>query len=61
MGPGVPCLGVFRVGTADFLGFVGTTIRGTLTRIWCAKAERGTAIITVNVEEATATVLITIF
>lgn len=58
---GSATLGIFRVGTEDFLGFVGTTTRGTLTRIWCAKSERGTAIITVNVEEATATVLITIF
>ena len=58
---GSTTLGVFRVGTADFLGFIGTTTRGTLTRIWCAKAQRGTSIITVNVEEATATVLITIY
>ena len=49
------------MGTEDFLNFAGTTTRGTLTRTWCAQTERGTAIITVNVEEGTATVLITIF
>lgn len=58
---GSATLGVFRVGTEDFLGFVGLTTRGTLSRIWCAKSERGTAIITVNVEDSTATVMITIF
>lgn len=58
---GTTTLGVFRVGTDDFLNFGGTTTRGTLTRTWCAKSERGTAIITVTVEETTDTVLITIF
>jgi hypothetical protein len=58
---GTASLGVFRVGTEDFLNFTGTTTRGTLSRTWCAKSERGTSIITVNVEETTTTVLITIF
>ena len=58
---GSATLGVFRVGTTDFLNFSGTTTRGTLTRTWCAKSERGTALITVNVEDASDTVLITIF
>lgn len=58
---GTASLGVFRVGTENFLNFFDTTIRGTVTRTWCSQSERGTAIITVNVEEATATVLITIF
>jgi hypothetical protein len=58
---GTASLGVFRVGSEDFLNFVGTTTRGTLTRTWCAKSERGTAIITVTVEDASDNVLITIF
>jgi hypothetical protein len=58
---GSATLGVFRVGTEDFLNFFGITTNGTLTRTWCSKSERGTAIVTVNVEDATATVLITIF
>ena len=58
---GTSTLGVFRVGTDDFLNFTGTTTRGVLSRTWCAKSERGTAIITVNVEDVTATTLITIF
>jgi hypothetical protein len=58
---GSATLGVFRVGTEDFLNFTGFTTRGTLTRTWCAKSERGAAIITVNVEDATATVMVTIF
>lgn len=58
---GTSSLGVFRLGTEDLLNFVGVTTRGFLTRTWCAKAERGTAIITATVEDAVATVLITIF
>jgi len=58
---GSTTLGVFRVGTEDFFNFNGTTTRGTLTRTWCAKSERGTALITVTVEDASDTVLITIF
>jgi hypothetical protein len=58
---GSATLGVFRVGTENFLNFSGVTTRGVLTRTWCAQNERGTAIITVNVEDATTTVLITIF
>jgi hypothetical protein len=58
---GTATLGVFRVGETDFLNFQGTTTRGTLSRTWCAKSERGTALITVNVEDAADTVLITIF
>lgn len=57
---GSPSLGVFRVGDEDFLNFAGVTTRGFLNRTWCSKAERGTAIITVTVEDAVATVLITI-
>jgi hypothetical protein len=49
------------VGTDDFINFGGFTTRGTLTRTWCAKSERGTATITVTVEETTDTVFITIF
>jgi hypothetical protein len=58
---GTTTLGVFRVGTEDFLNFIGITTRGTLSQTWCAKNERGTATVTVNVEDSTATVLITIF
>jgi hypothetical protein len=58
---GTTTLGVFRVGTSDFLNFSGTTTRGVLSRTWCAKSERGTATITVTVEDSVATVLITIF
>jgi hypothetical protein len=58
---GTATLGVFRVGTDDFINFGGFTTRGTLTRTWCAKSERGTATITVTVEETTDTVFITIF
>ena len=58
---GTATLGVFRVGTEDLLNFVGTTTRGSLSRTWCAKRERGTAIVTVNVEDATASTQITIF
>jgi hypothetical protein len=58
---GTTTLGVFRVGTENFVNFLGITTRGVLTRTWCAQNERGTATITVNVEDATTTVLITIF
>jgi len=39
----------------------GFTIRGVYTDVLCAKAERGTAIVTATVEDAVATVTITIF
>ena len=58
---GSATLGVFVQGTEESLNFTGLTTRGTLTRTWCAKSERGTAMITVNVEDASDTVLVTIF
>lgn len=57
---GTATLGVFRVGTQDFLNFAGNTQNGVLSRTWCSKAERGTATVTVTAEDAVATVLITI-
>lgn len=45
----------------ESVGVFGTTIRGTYTDILCAKAERGTALVTATVEDAHASVQITIF
>ncbi len=39
----------------------GFTVRGIFTDVLCAKAERGTAIVTATVEDAVATTTITIF
>lgn len=54
-------LGVLKSGTDEFVGITEPTTRGVALFVWCAKAERGTAIITVTVEEVHDTVLITIF
>ena len=55
-------LGRFVVGTQDNLvGFVSTTVRGTVTQTLCANQARGTATITAVVEDAVATTLVTIF
>jgi hypothetical protein len=55
-------LGVFKdsAGT-DLIGQQLTTTRGVATFAWCAKDTRGTSTITASVEEATTSVLITIF
>jgi hypothetical protein len=45
----------------ESVGVSGTTIRGVYTDVVCAKAERGTAIVTATVEDAHASVQITIF
>lgn len=54
-------LGVFKSGTQELVGIQDITIRGVALFVWCAKSQRGTAIITATAEDATATVLITIF
>ncbi len=54
-------LGVLKSGTDEFVGITNTTTRGVALFVWCAKSERGTAIITATAEETTDTVLITIF
>ncbi len=56
-------LGRFPGATAgeEFVAVTGFTIRGILTEALCAKAERGTAIVTASTENAVATVRITIF
>lgn len=45
----------------EFVAVSGTTIRGVLTEVLCAKAERGTAIVTASTENAVATTRVTIF
>ena len=55
-------LGRFVVGAQDNLvGFVSTTVRGTVTQTLCANQARGTAIVTAVVEDAVAKTLVTIF
>jgi hypothetical protein len=54
-------LGVFKEGTQELVGQQETTTRGVATFVWCAKDTRGTSTITASVEEATTSVLITIF
>jgi hypothetical protein len=54
-------LGVFKRGTENFVGLQGITTRGVAVFAWCALAERGTSIITATAEDATVTILITIF
>jgi hypothetical protein len=54
-------LGVFKDGTEDLVGQQDTTTRGVATFFWCATDTRGTSTITASVEEATTTVMITIF
>jgi hypothetical protein len=53
--------GVLKSGTDEFVAISQTTTRGVATFIFCAKATRGTAIITATAEETTDTVLVTIF
>jgi hypothetical protein len=48
-------------GGEEFVAVQGSTRRGIFTFPLCAKDERGTAIVTGTVEDAHATVLITIF
>jgi hypothetical protein len=54
-------LGVLKSGTDEFVAITQPTTRGIALFVWCAKSERGTATITATAEDATATVLITIF
>jgi hypothetical protein len=54
-------LGVFRVGTQDFVGIGVTTNRGLATVGFVAQDQVGTALITATVEDASVTTRITIF
>lgn len=54
-------LGTYREGTQDFGGVVRTTVRGIATAFFCAKKDRGTAILTATVEDAVASTTVTIF
>jgi hypothetical protein len=45
----------------ESVAVTGVTTRGVLTDVVCAKAERGTGSVTATVENATATVLFTVF
>jgi hypothetical protein len=45
----------------ESVGVTGLTIRGNFADVLCAKAERGTAIVTATVEDATASTQITIY
>jgi hypothetical protein len=54
-------LPAFRQGDEDFLGLSATTINGIATVGFCSHEDRGTAIITATVEDATATTNVTVF
>jgi len=45
----------------ESVGIAGFTTRGTLTDVLCAKAERGTGILTATVQDAVATTTFTVF
>jgi hypothetical protein len=46
---------------SEAVGVVGFTTRGVFTDVLCAKAERGTGILTATVEDAVATTTFTVF
>lgn len=54
-------LGSFRVGTEDFGGRTAVTVNGLASVFFCALEDRGSALITATVEDASDTVIVTIF
>ncbi len=54
-------LGRFPVGTQEFDAVTVLTTNGLATAVLCAKDVKGTSIVTATVENASATVLVTIF